>query len=54
MSQFVEILIIELHPAQWGAGHDAINRLKQNLKSYGFIEIDCKGSDYIYKNQNKL
>ena len=52
MSQVVEILIIELHPAEWGAGRDAINRLKENLKSSGFREINREGSDYIYKNQN--
>tara|TARA_Y100001970_G_scaffold16512_1_gene18566 strand:+ start:1174 stop:1962 length:789 start_codon:yes stop_codon:yes gene_type:complete len=52
MIKVVDTLIIELHSAEWGAGYDAINKLKQDLKGAGFLKIDQKGSDYIYKNQN--
>ena len=52
MATIVDTLIIELHPAEWGAGAKAINQLKQDLKNAGFIKIDQKGTDYVYENQN--
>lgn len=52
MSKVVETLIIELHPADWGAGRDAIETLRDDLALAGFEEVSRVKTDYIYINKN--
>lgn len=42
--------LIELHPAEWGAGVAATAALRERLEAAGFREIENIHSDYIYKN----
>lgn len=50
MSQVVDTLIIELHPAEWGAGREAIEKLKNQLSHAGFTEVARVKTDFVYHN----
>lgn len=52
MRRVVETLVIELHPAEWGAGKIAIERLKNALSDAGFVEADRVHNDYVFTNSN--
>lgn len=50
MTRVVDTLIVEFHPADWGAGPAAVARARERLAAAGFIEVDRVGSDFVYRN----
>lgn len=51
MARVVDTLIVEFHPAAWGAGPEAVARARARLAEAGFIEVDRVGSDFVYRNR---
>jgi FkbM family methyltransferase len=47
----VEMLMMEVHPQNWGAGQAAIDTMLAKLKAAGFALLERYGNDVVYENK---